>query len=333
MNAAYDNLVRILSNASSPEQRFAAINGFASELEWTPNYQLRNSFGVAGAEDHLVVEHGLENSAIISFLKAPHRATDLDSQQLRALLTISYNNLVEWHIFVSETEARYVNNLTQPFVEWTYQISRSNLLHLSASYFDKLTSDELSLDRVPSRSLSSCDEALIQVVSRWKRLLRADYRGLDNEHISALFNALIFVRGCEDQRRSVGDLSSRLLLSVVDSIQGRNVNVARAVDEALNRCDVPSTGRNLLDFSKLQALPDIERSTVLNLLVDFYRPPAAPYEFNFALMSKHALSEFTNAMSQCCISAKRKADNLASFHQYLSRKARRRQAQCIHHFS
>jgi hypothetical protein len=96
MSTVYDNLTRILSATTSAEQRLSAMRGFASELHWTPSFEMHNSFGVAGADNHLVVEHGLENSAIISFLKSPRRAADLDPIQLRLLLEISFNNLVEW---------------------------------------------------------------------------------------------------------------------------------------------------------------------------------------------------------------------------------------------
>src|SRR4029077_15000243 len=62
MTSVYDHLTRILSNGVSSEQRLAAMRGFAGELHWTPSFELHNSYGVEGADDHLIVEHGLENS-------------------------------------------------------------------------------------------------------------------------------------------------------------------------------------------------------------------------------------------------------------------------------
>jgi hypothetical protein len=240
MSTVYDNLTRILSNAASSEQRLAAMRGFATELQWTPSFELRNSYGVDGAEDHLVVEHGLENAAIISFLKAPRRTADLDTIQLRALLTISYNNLVEWHIFVSETEVRYVNNLTQPFLDRTFRISRASIDSASAYQFDKF-----SADNTPIRNLQSCDDALIQVVSRWKRLLKADYRGeIDNEQLACLFNALIFVRACEDQQRTQTKLMQRVLLNALEQMPeqsgpaAKEVNLSELVLAALAQCGI-----------------------------------------------------------------------------------------------
>jgi len=86
MDATYNNLMRIVAPATPREQRLVAIRDVALELNWTPNYEFHGAFGAEVAEDHLVVEHGLENSAIISFLKAPARVADLDARQLRSLL-------------------------------------------------------------------------------------------------------------------------------------------------------------------------------------------------------------------------------------------------------
>ena len=180
MTSVYDNLTRILSTTTSAEQRLSAIRGFATDLHWTPSFEMHHSFGVSGADDHLVVEHGLENSAVISFLKSPRRAADLDPIQLRSLLTISFNNLVEWHIFVSETEVRYINNRTEPFFVRIFSLSRSSTELASVQQFEKVTTVEFAKDH-NIKSIQSCDDALIQIISHWKRLLKADYRGLSNE--------------------------------------------------------------------------------------------------------------------------------------------------------
>lgn len=212
MSSVYDNLTRILSATSSTEQRLAAMRGFASDLHWTPSFELHNSYGVPGAEDHLVVEHGLENAAIISFLKSPRRTGDLDIIQLRSLLTISYNNLVDWHIFVSEGEVRYINNLTQPWVERTFPLSRSSTSIASSEQFEKLTLNELSIEKAAAQRLHSCDDALIQVISRWKRLLKADYRGaLNNENVSSFFNAIIFTSRLRGPKTSANKNTSATL--------------------------------------------------------------------------------------------------------------------------
>jgi hypothetical protein len=175
------------------------MRDFAQDLRWTPSYEVRGSFGVNTVGGHLVVEHGLENTATISFLKAPHRASDLDPAQLRPLLTVSYNNLVEWHLFISEDEVRWINNLAErdqdERADQVHRLTaRDTIRYLSAAHLSgpgKVAAVQ--------RTLKACDESLLQVISRWKRLLRADYPAAENRNIAALFNALILIRGCEDR--------------------------------------------------------------------------------------------------------------------------------------
>jgi hypothetical protein len=174
MASAYEELLRIVDAGTAPELKIVAMRGFAEELHWTPSYEFQASFGVDSARDHLVVEHGLGNSAIISFLKTPFRAIDLNASQLRALLAISYNNLVEWHLFVSQTDIRRVNNLAEPSAE----PSADQVFPLTSDEFIKRLSTA-ELDRLNAESVRrtrrACDDALIAVLSRWKRLLKADY--------------------------------------------------------------------------------------------------------------------------------------------------------------
>jgi hypothetical protein len=54
------------------------------------------------------------------------------------------------------------------------------------------TFDEVERTSNVRRSIKSCDDAVLQVISRWKLLLKADYPNIENRNLSALFNALIF---------------------------------------------------------------------------------------------------------------------------------------------
>lgn len=180
MRTAYEYLVDITYENTPRDRRVQAMKSLARDLEWHPSYEMSGSYGVEGADDHLVVEHGLGNSAVMTFLKGPQRASDLGSPQLRALLQLSYNNLVEWHVFVSQYDILYVNNLTKPLVQHSYPVNRTSLGEdLSSSNVRRLVHAEGF-----RRNVRACDEALIQVIGRWKRLLKADIRGVDNRHLS-----------------------------------------------------------------------------------------------------------------------------------------------------
>src|SRR5690606_21440205 len=120
-------LSRIVHSNTPPDQRRHAIRGFAEELGWTPSYELPFSLVPDTAVDHLVVEHGLENAAVVSFLQSPHQPVDLDADRLRRLLTLSYNNLVDWHLFVSSSQVSYINNRTYPHYVLTEQVARTSV--------------------------------------------------------------------------------------------------------------------------------------------------------------------------------------------------------------
>jgi hypothetical protein len=189
------------------------MRSFAQELNWVPSYEVQGNFGIKSVAGHLIVEHGLENAAAISFLKSPFRSAQLGPEQLKDLLAVSYNNLIEWHLFISESDARWVNNL----VDRTATPGADNIVSLDPGDLLRVVSssrlDELDRGGRLRKSIKSCDDALLQIISRWKLLLKADYPEVENRNLSALFNALIFVRGCEDRNLDNTPGATRVLLA------------------------------------------------------------------------------------------------------------------------
>jgi hypothetical protein len=225
MPSAYNDLLRIADAGTPPEQRIVSMRNFAEELQWNPSYEVQGNLGVVASSGHLIVEHGLENTATISFLKAPHSAAELDNMQLRALLSISYNNLIEWHLFISGTDVRWINNLAdrtrEAEADQVHSLSPSNFTrYLSAAHLDELERAE-----AVQRSLKACDEALLQVITRWKLLLRADYPDVGNRNFSALYNALILIRGCEDRDLNRAPGSRRVLIEALHTQDGATVDL------------------------------------------------------------------------------------------------------------
>jgi len=194
--------------------------------------------------------------------------------------------LIDWHIFVSETEISYVNNLN-PSIETNIQpISRSTLFEcLSADRFEEFTAKQ-----TPKKKTPACDDAFIQIISRWKRLIKADYRSAENRHISALFNALILVRGCEDQKISTTQTPTRFLTDILQGDPHDNVDLETIISSALKKCGINSELSAFVDVERLKPFKSFDKGTALEMCRDFYRPISSLYEFNFALMSKHALS-------------------------------------------
>ena len=286
MRTTYEHLVDITYETTSRDRRVQAMKSLARDLDWNPSYEISGSYGVKGVEDHLVVEHGLGNSAVLTFLKGSRRAADLGTPELRALLQLSYNNLVEWHVFVSQSDILYVSNLTKPLVQHSLPVSRTSLIDdLSSSNVRRF----INIDGF-RRNVRACDEALIQVISRWKRLLKADVPGIDNRHLSALFNAIIFVRGCEDWRAESAP-GPKGLIEALQASAGPEVDLGAILDDALRRAGMADdTLRSYIHRERLAPFARCDRATAVGVLQDFYLPSEAAYGFNFALMSKHALS-------------------------------------------
>jgi hypothetical protein len=133
------------------------------------------TFGVDTVAGYMIVEHGLENAAAISFLRRPSRSFDLRADELRSLLTISYNNLIEWHLFLSTDDARLINNLADrnnsPVADLRIQVTEEGLS--STVSFPGLS--RLPQDSYFPRPIKPCDGTLIATIGRWKSLIKADF--------------------------------------------------------------------------------------------------------------------------------------------------------------
>ena len=267
-----------------------AMRSFVQELDWIPSYEVPGAFGVNSIAGHMIVEHGLENAAAISFLKTPARSLDLRADQLKSLLAISYNNLIEWHLFVSPNDARWINNLadrtTTPLADRPIQLTPDDLS--STVSFPGLS--ELIQESTFHRSIKPCDEALLRVISRWKGLLKADYQLVTNRNLSALFNALIFVRGCEDRNTDQVPGSTRVLMSTLAALSSPQIDIVAVLGESLTKIGIESQLTEYVDVDALAPFRILDVATTHNLFRDLYSPRDSGYEFNFSLMSKHALS-------------------------------------------
>lgn len=193
----YEIVQQLTSQAWSRPDQHRRLNDFAFELGWRPSDQLElpaaNNFATA----HLVVEHGLQNTAVISFLRSPWRFPDLNMSQQKILVNASYNNLVDWNINIDQDGVTYLyNRFTPPEFFFVRQlIARDAVVKLSSNAFQKVA------ERHPSPNVPALDDSLMNTISLWKRQLTPDTSGPSSQSLSALFNAIIFVRAAEDQAK------------------------------------------------------------------------------------------------------------------------------------
>jgi hypothetical protein len=281
----YDLIQQLTSNPPSTAENRRLLNDFAVELGWRPSDQLTLRGSEDFASGHLVVEHGLQNSAIISFLRRPARYPDLYSHQQKILLNASYNNLVDWHIAIDCDGASFVYNRAAPpsFYSYRRQLDRSNTFQLNSHEFDSLSADH------PSPSVVALDTALIRTISLWKRQFSAEIKSVANEEISALFNSLILVRALEDYH-------ARSAVNGLVSLRERAhapgpLSLSGILSETVGTFTNSRLPVELFDPEKLTIFDSLGITTIRELIGDFYRNRYEPYfEYDFAIMSKHALS-------------------------------------------
>jgi len=287
MSTAYDTILDL----TAPEfrqrphaDRARRVNDFARELDWRPSEYLEDDFGLgAKCNGHLIIEHGLEHAAVISFLSHSASVNGLGSEEQTAFLAISYNNLVDWHLVIDQGNVGFFfNRAERPRLE-VKGVSRSDISAVSARSF------EPRVERPPKANLLALDTVLIETIDHWKRFLSAEAK-VSNECLSALFNAIIFVRAVEDHNRlTEGNGKQSLLVRWRNDAGGRGA-LQRVITATLRQYQASAGAMGLLDLRRLSAFDAVDKDDLAQLLSDFYRVKQTPYTYNFALMSRHALS-------------------------------------------
>ncbi len=287
MNARYyDAVIELTGSQIGVNDAAAVIHNFSQNFGWHPSDRFSTP-DLDIAHDHLLIEHGLENAAVITFLRNNRRFSSLSYTEINNLLKISYNNLVDWHIAIEADNVTFLYNRTSPYsVIEKYEISKTN--------FDKLRYEafEVIVGKKPNPNLPALDNAFIDTISYWKRNLSAEI-GCDvsNEHFSTLFNALIFLRAIEDTFRRNNtlpeDIATYLLAKLESTVEPRLHDLLLSCFQSLTGANVPTF---ILDLSSLRVFDSLPKQVIRSLITDFYRNRFAPYEYDFSLMSKHALS-------------------------------------------
>ena len=275
----------LISRLTRPEAASEApqlLSEFAYEFGWRLSETLDGMAAKVVGTNHLVVEHGLENSAVLTFIPAD-RAVDLDPDEQRALLALSYNNLIDWHIWIQPSQVRYVCNRLQQVPEFLRSA-------LGPDDYSALRRDrfEEAIGAAPNPNLLALDDALIDSISRWQRTLAADLRDqVSREDLSTLFNAILLTRALEDTLEDPTMVATSNAL--VDSLTSRTKSLDRVIRSTIKRFTrrLPS---DLLDWDRLKAFDGVDEFTVRSLLEDFYHHRGVPYRYDFSVMSKHALS-------------------------------------------
>ena len=281
----HDLIVQLSSQNLQGSDRNRLLGHFCNDMGWKPSdtFDAPDLSGLATV--HLIVEHGLENTAVLTFLRLGKKFQELSNEDRNRILSISYNNLVDWHISIEPTEVSFVYNRirgSQQTIE-TQSLSRDDVDILRIEAFEKI------IGKRPNPNIPALDEALIKTISYWKRALSAELDNkVSNEQLSTLFNTVIFIRAIEDHDKRFGksqrqQLGGRLLSQPRQSFT-RIVSLEIDGIIAGSKKNLPFDPALLADFDK------VDRSVMIALVNDFYQNRFTPYSYDFCIMSKHALS-------------------------------------------
>lgn len=283
MDNVQATITRLTELELSDDDRRGALRAFAAETGWHPSDEiLRYRDTGAYSSGHLLVEHGLDHTAAITFLARGATFSQLDYQQQTTLVGISYNNLIDWHLFPDRNGLLRIYNRCKPF-KIDYVSIHDDARAYRAESFDRI------IGRKENPNLPSLDDALLGTVAKWRRILASEL-ALTNETeaIAELFNAVFFVRAVEDHQRNTGLGNGTTLLQSLD--QSSSKTISEILSERMKFASNQKLPDDLLDFALLKKFDTIDLDTWIDLLSDFYQNRFTPYQFDFSLMSKHALS-------------------------------------------
>ena len=277
-------LVRALTDpANSLDEKRGLADDFSHEFGWRPNDLLEVPRALPAA--NLVVEHGLDNAAMLSFLPSSRELQDIRVDERRDILGLSYNSLVDWHVFIDQKSIEcFYNRSDPPKSLYKHQFGQSDYSSLRKETFEK------AVGLTPNPNVQALDGALLDTISTWKRLLRVELgSSATATSISALFNAIILARAVEDF--CSGGRAQSVISTLREITSNTDVCLTDAIESSIAGCTGYPVPSKLIDRSKLEPFDELSQSSKTRLIDAFYRHDGVPYAYDFSVMSKFALSK------------------------------------------
>jgi type I restriction-modification system DNA methylase subunit len=258
---------------------------FAKSLGWFPSDIVEEKSGIP-CTGHLIVDHGLDNAAVISFIDSKFDYEDLVPKDKNEILKVSYNNLVDLHITVDRKTVTAIHNRLEVAKQELYKgdLTEDNL---RSDFFE-----ELLRKKKIYPNIKSLDDAFIETISYWKRVLHADLNyEVTNEQLSSLFNALIFIRAVEDMNYRKDSLSVHSQKLISNLLNQKDIPISLVMLRTLKELGISRWPEHLISLNDIKAFDQkLIYSQIYKLFGDFYTNKFAPYNYDFSIISKHALS-------------------------------------------
>jgi len=274
------NILQFLSPWTDQDDVLENVKNFTRILGWYPNEAIVEKDRSTFVEGHVFVEHGLDNTAVISFLNKDKILSDLKKSEKRKILSISYNNLTNLHYIIDRDQLNCINNLDKnEKIIYSRSISDINL--------HKIISEELGKTYNSEKVHKTLDEAFIDTIKKWRDRLYYDTNGLlDTISISNLFNVIIFLRAIEDHKKD-RDTKETLITFI------ENYEIDNLVDLVKYTLHIYNIEEST-PFINYKEIAEIDNAINLwiikKIIAEFYESDYAPYPYDFAIMSKHSLS-------------------------------------------
>lgn len=260
------------------------IYEFAKELGWNPSYYMSPSIDEGFANGYLSIENGLENTAVLAFLKTPFN--DLSYVERKLLYSVSYNNLVPWLISIDK------NRVTYSYVLNTTEKGIVEELRIDGHSYDMLRSEafEKVIGKRPTSNIRALDDSLVENISKWRRLISGELNNdVETVTLSAFFNAIIFIRALEDNNKRYGScqINSNVLL---DCLQPeKTIQTYLIFSNAAKELGQDSVPDDFINSTLLSKLDKLDFYTFKSIFNSFYQSIEG-YNYDFSIISKHALS-------------------------------------------
>ena len=281
MPSAIELVQALTDPALSINDKRVHAASFSREFGWRPN----DVFDVPTALPtvNLVVQHGLENAAMLSFFPPERKLTDIRSEERRNILGLSYNSLVDWHVCIDRDSVQcFYNRVIDPVPAYSQSFDQYDSTALTRRIFDE------AVGNIPTPDFLTLDGALFDTITTWREILHRNLR-VHTRNIAALFNAIILARAVEDFQHRVGN--SSVQLSLRDRVTLSNETLSEAIEHLLSGLTRKPVPTMLFDRAALQSFDSLPSESRAELINAFYRHRAVPYNYDFSVMSKYALSK------------------------------------------
>lgn len=255
----------------------------ANYLGWYPSDIVENKDNNSIATGHLFVESGLENTVVISFINSSYINPLQERKHQTNLLGLSYNNLIDYHLTVESDKISAFHNRLKLDNNIIYARETSDFQEfLNSDYFTKIL-DERNI----RPNISALDDVLINSISYWKRFLFSELNGkISNEEISNFFNAIIFARALEDSKKS----SQLNLAKTLQRHSLTEVTFSEVIKKSFKDLELEEWPEYVIDQNLFGQIDKVDSNIYQRIISDFYFVQDVPYQYDFSVISKHALS-------------------------------------------